>query len=144
MANDVKTYDVSDANGSFDALAFTGLAEGSFGKYEPFDTEPTRVKEGADKEAAFIVNKPGGGMFRLKLMYTSDANRVLTAKYYAKTAGVFEFEDSLGNRCFSRQAMIQSIPPGPEGAGGDGPEDREWVFLLTNTVIKAPSTTTPV
>lgn len=140
---DVLTYDVSDSNGSFDGVQFTGKAEGTFFKFTPNDAEPVKMKEGADKEAAFIVNKLGGGKGEVTCMHTSDSNRLLLAKFYAKKKGVFQFEDSLGNRVMSRQAMIQGVPDF-NAAGGDGPDDRPWMFLLTNVVITAPLVSTPL
>lgn len=130
----LKTYDAKQVTVIFGGRILTGYADGEFCTVEYAEPRWNHTA-GADGEEARSKVNNNSAICRVRLLQTSDSNRILAQDAEAdraSNAGVkpLMVQDKSGNSIHvSEEAYIEEVPSAPYGKEVG---EREWVFRMTN------------
>jgi hypothetical protein len=138
-----KIYNPSEVTINFSALPFEGgLADGEFVSWA-FDSNIADDVVGTDGEVSVSVNNDARATVTLKLMQTSDLNRVLAQLMQLRrrgggALGIGPFALIVGGTGETLLAPEAWIMKAPDGSLDRTPTAREWQIRLANAEYDFP------
>lgn len=133
MAAEIGAYAFEDVLVLIDGVPITGWADGDDVISVARDVDTYSKLVGAAGDVALLKNADRSGVATLRLLQTSNANKILTAKVKLQDSGVispfpFSVKDLNGDDLvLAEQAVVKVVP---EMRFGTGHNEREWQLLL--------------